>query len=60
MAVFGGRQTIKRRALFLESENLRAGQVEIFLCAQCSEPIPEWYLKISAGIWCQNCDDEGS
>jgi hypothetical protein len=30
------------------------------LCAQCGEPIPEWYLKISAGIWCQNCDDEGS
>jgi hypothetical protein len=27
------------------------------VCAQCGEPIPEWYLKISAGIWCQNCDD---
>jgi len=20
------------------------------LCAQCSQPIPEWYLKISAGF----------
>lgn len=27
------------------------------LCALCGEPTPEWYLKISAGIWCQNCDD---
>lgn len=27
------------------------------LCAQCGQPIPEWYVKISAGIWCQNCDD---
>ena len=26
-------------------------------CAQCGQPIPEWYLKISAGIWCQNCAD---
>ena len=26
-------------------------------CAQCGKEIPEWYLKISAGIWCEDCDD---
>lgn len=28
------------------------------LCAQCGKEIPEWYLKISAGIWCEDCDDK--
>ena len=26
-------------------------------CGQCGEEIPEWYLKTSAGAWCQNCDE---
>ena len=29
----------------------------LVLCSQCCDPISDLYLKISAGIWCQNCDD---
>jgi len=28
------------------------------LCAPCGDVIPAWYLRISAGVWCQNCDDD--